>query len=63
MKVVKLINYNKTWKGKDGKDRPSVNYYLEYDILGETKSLCITNKFPRDFLKLDVIAVVRVIGK
>lgn len=72
MNLVKIVNYEKPYKGKDGKDHPSVNYYLEFSLatdnggLGKTSRISIVPKFDkslRDWYALDTVAELRVVGK
>lgn len=35
VKFLKVVDYTKLWKGKDGKERPSVGYYVLLTIEGK----------------------------
>ncbi|MCQ2969809.1 MAG: hypothetical protein MJ191_06850 [Clostridium sp.] len=55
MKVKKIINLDKTYKAKNGKDYPVVNYYL---VLDNNKYVPIRPAFGDDYATLDAVAEV-----
>lgn len=64
MKLVKVINYEKKWKGKDGRERPSVNFYFCYENdAGEEKYICVKPHFKNDIYRMNALASVVVKGK
>lgn len=64
MKLLKVINKNKTYVGKDGKERFDVCYYLCFDLNGAPKYLAVDPHFKdskRDWFLLDAVAERRII--
>lgn len=55
MKIVKIINQNKKFKAKNGKEYNSVNYYIQLDNL---KLVAIRPSFTTGYYYLDSIAEV-----
>lgn len=52
MKVIKRIDKTKTYKDRNGKEHPSINYYLELD---NRKWIAIRPSFYQDCKLLDVV--------
>lgn len=66
MKVLKVINKNKTFTGKDGKEHFDVTYYVCFDLSGAPKYIAIDPHFKdskRDWYLLDAIAERQIIEK
>lgn len=64
MKLIKIVDHTRPWKGKDGKERPSTNFYIEFDNdSGRTVRVAIRPSFDgaRDSAMLDSQADIRVI--
>lgn len=60
MKMIKVVDYNRPFTGKDGKVRPSVNFYVEV-MMGEKKTrLAIRPSFSRDYALFDSISVCEI---
>lgn len=53
MKVVKIVDTDKKYIDKSGKERNSVNYYL---VLDNGKWVAFRPSFGRDYLVLDGVA-------
>lgn len=61
--LVKLVDYTRMWKGKDGKERPSVSYYARSVINGKIVSVsidCHYKQSARDWNTLDMLCRIVV---
>ena len=68
LKLLKIVNYRRCWTGKDGKERPNVNFYLVLPLPnGEEKRVAIVPAFadkrPSDYTLLDSCAEKVIIKK
>lgn len=60
MKVLKVIDYTKPYKGKDGKERPNTNYYLIETVNGKDIAIAIRPSFGNGKAALDILCETRV---
>lgn len=60
VRFVKRVDYTKMWKGKDGKERPSVRFYSIVNLSGKEVWLAFEpTKF--SFSQYDLISEIEVI--
>ena len=53
MKIIKVVNLNKKFKAKNGKEYSSINYYVQLD---NKKMIAIRPSFAKGYYALDVVA-------
>lgn len=58
--IIKHVDKTKLYKDKNGKMRPTTNYYL---VLDNGTSICIRPSFDRDYPKLEVVSRVIIKDK
>lgn len=58
MEIVKVIDSSKTFVGRDGNLRKSVNYFLVVDVNGVPHSIAIRPSFPNGRAVLDLVAKI-----
>lgn len=68
IRLEKIVNHNRTYLGKDGKEHPSTNFYLVLPTTdGNEKRVCIRAAFgkdrPSDNVLLDLYSKLVVIAK
>ena len=59
LELLKIVNKDKKYKAKNGKEYTAVNYYLRFN----GNLMCIRPAFHKDYSKLDMIAETIVNGK
>lgn len=59
MKVVKIVNKNKKYTAKNGKEYAETNYYL---VLDNKKYVAIRPSFSKGYTELDTICEIVVNG-
>lgn len=61
MKMVKVVDYSRPYTGKDGKTRPSVNFYVVVNMGEKEQRLAIRPSFSRDYALFDAISETKII--
>lgn len=60
MKILKVVDYTRPYKGKDDKMRPSVNFYIVTTMGDREMRLAIRPSFSRDYQLFDAIAQTEI---
>lgn len=60
MKMIKVVDYRRPFTGKDGKVRPSVNFYVESQMGEKVVRLAIRPSFSRDYALFDAISNIEI---
>lgn len=61
MNIIKVINHQKPYIGRDGNPHPSVNFYVEVEMNGNPCRVAIRPSFPKGAYILDLVAEKSVI--
>lgn len=61
MKVLKVVDYSRQFTGKDGKLRPSTNFYLVTSFGDKETRLAFRPSFSRDYPLFDAVAQTSII--
>lgn len=61
MKVLKVVDYTKPYKGSDGKTRPNTNYYLIETVNGKDIAIAIRPSFGNGRAALDILCETRIV--
>lgn len=63
IKVVKVVNKDKVYKDKNGKEHTATNYYNVITINGNSTWVAIRPSFSKGYNALDMVAEIVLNGK